>query len=301
MEYNLILNITTYCNFDCSYCDVIKDKKNLSNSTLLNLYDFVRKNASSIGRFKFFWWEPLLAFNNIKEIIKNTNNYINNNYEIVTNTSLLNNDIWIYLRDYFSLIFFSIDNENKFDYDYVCSFINRYNLLGKLYFNLIINPWFEKESYEQFLYLYKNWFKRFNILPVYFTKDRSKLNLTSLAFYCKKILDLSLKDKNLKLYGFKENNWEKTSLINNSLFIDVDWNIYFSDIVSTFSAKFIKKDFYLWDLKNIDLSNLKIDFNYFLNKIKLLEIEISKKGNWQSQLHKLMDYFSVYLNKRNAK
>jgi hypothetical protein len=76
--------------------------------------------------------------------------------------------------------------------------------------------------------------KGFNILPVYFTKKWQKSDLIVLTRVMKNILDLSLKDKELRLYGFTENLGEKSSLINESLFIDSNNKLYYSDFVSTY-------------------------------------------------------------------
>jgi hypothetical protein len=50
----------------------------------------------------------------------------------------------------------------------------------------------------------------------------------------KYILDTSLQDDELRLYGFQENAGYDTSLANNTFFIDVDGKIYYSDMVSTY-------------------------------------------------------------------
>jgi hypothetical protein len=75
----------------------------------------------------------------------------------------------------------------------------------------------------------------YNILPIYFTKAWDTEELKELSVFMKYVLDLSLIDKSLRLYGFQENLGYDSSLINNSLFIDVDGEVYFSDFVSTFS------------------------------------------------------------------
>jgi len=46
----------------------------------------------------------------------------------------------------------------------------------------------------------------FNILPVYFTKEWKKENLENLSKLMKYILDTSLSDRTLRLYGFQENS-----------------------------------------------------------------------------------------------
>jgi len=159
MKYNIILHITTSCNYNCSYCDVIKDNKALSKYNRKDILSFINLNNNSIDRFKFFWWEPLLAWSDMKYIIDKSNNIIWNNYEIVTNTTLLSDEIWYYFKKYFKIIFFSIDVENMFDYEKVYKFIKKYDLENKVYFNLVVNPWKEEESLNQFKKLYNLWFR----------------------------------------------------------------------------------------------------------------------------------------------
>jgi hypothetical protein len=244
----------------------------------------------------------LLAWNNIKYIIKNSYENIWNNYEIVTNTSLLNDEIWEYFKKYFKIIFFSIDIENNFDYKKIKKLINKYNLQNKIYFNLVISPNKEKESLEQFYRLYELWFKWFNILPVYITKIWRKENLRELSKIMKEILDLSLVDNTLKLYWFQENLWEELKLANNTIFIDVDTKIYYSDIVSTFNGLQIKEDLFLWKIEKFNLEKfLKYSFEKEKRSIGKLEENIYNRIKWQRELHKIMDYFSKYLNSKNGK
>lgn len=300
MKYNVISHITTACNFDCSYCDVIKDKKFLSSAQKQATINFIVNNHQHIQRFKFFGWEPLLASRDIQDVVSSTYEYIGKNFEIVTNTTLLTDDICHMLTEHFSHIFFSIDSENTFNYDKVLSFIEKYALEKRLYFNLIISPGSEELALSQFQRLYTLWMRGFNILPVYFTQPWSKENLQSLSMVMKRILDTSLTDASLRLYGFQENKWYDTSLANNTLFIDIDRNIYFSDMVSTFSGQSIKKHLHLGNTENIVLGNMQ-DKSFESQKkyIYSLEQALCHKTPWQKELHKIMDYFSHYLNAHN--
>ena len=298
-KYTVILNTTTFCNLNCSYCNVIKDEKNLSAKTINNILYFIKLNNKNIEKIKFFWWEPLLAFKNIRYIIDNSNIYIKNKFEIVTNTTLLNDEIWKYFNKYFETIFFSIDTENIFNYDYVIGFINKYNLNKKVYFNLVISPWNEEESLSQFTKLLFYWFTNFNILPVYFTQNWSDKNLRSLSNVMKVILDKNLKNKEINLYGFQQNNWYKASLIDNSIFIEIDWNIFYSDIVITTMWEKIKEKLKIWKLETINIMNLKEkDFIKYSDYISIVEEYIYNNIIWQRKLHNIMDYFSVYLNSK---
>lgn len=294
-KFNIILHTTTSCNYNCSYCDVVKDKKQLSYEQLNIIVDFILKNYKFINVFKFFGWEPLLAFENIKYIIDKTYNIFWNKFEIVTNTTLLNDNIWEYFSKYFETIFFSIDSENEFNYEKVFKFINKYNLKDKVYFNLIISPWKEKESLKQFEFIYKNWYKNFNLLPVYFIKNWEKENLLDLSNMIKKIiLDKSLIDIDIKLYWFQDNNWYNALLTYSSVFIDIDLKIYYSDFVSTRIWKTIKEELFLWNFSDFNFNNINLDI--IRKKLEIHEKKIIANIKWQSELHKIMDYFSKYLN-----
>ena len=299
MKHNIIFHITTSCNYDCSYCDVVKDGKIISSEVQKNVCNFIEKNSDQIERWKFFWGEPLIAFNKIKPIIKKTNLYIQNNYEIVTNTTLLQDEVWEYFSQYFSLLFFSIDSENTFDYTKVLSFVEQYQIEKRLYFNIIISPWSENIAKQQFQKLYDGWMRGFNILPVYFTQPWTKKNLKDLSDTMRYVLDTSIVDNSLRLYGFQENKGYDTSLANNTIFIDVDGSLYYSDIASTFSGKKIKEHLYLWDIKTFDLQSLD-GYNFWKEKeqISIFEENIYTSVSGQRELHKLMDYFSHYLNNK---
>ncbi len=297
MKYNIILNITTNCNYNCSYCNVVKDHKNISKENLDNIISFIDKNTEEIKSLKFFWWEPLLAFNEVKYLVDITYENIWNNYEIVTNTSLINDEIWDYFKKYFKNIYFSVDTENIFNYTKVSDFIEKYSLKEKLYFNVIFQPWKKQNTLKIFNRLYNLWFKNFNILPVYYTKVWQKEDLLNFSKIMKNILDLTKEDNRLKLVWFQENAWKKISLVNDSVFIDVDSKVYYSDIVSTFAWKDFKDKLFLWNIYDLKLSD--IDYTKCKNKqeiISKIEEKTYTEIVWQKELHKIMDYFSEYLN-----
>jgi sulfatase maturation enzyme AslB (radical SAM superfamily) len=54
MKFNIITHITTACNFDCSYCDVIKDKRLMKADVFSSVVNFIKNNDDYIERFKFF-------------------------------------------------------------------------------------------------------------------------------------------------------------------------------------------------------------------------------------------------------
>ncbi len=300
MKFNIITHITTACNYDCSYCDVIKDKKNISEKTYKNIIHFIQNNQKNIQRFKFFWWEPLLAKKNIHKILDHFPK--NKNFEIVTNTTLLDDAIWKKFQEQFILIFFSIDCENDFNFEKNIDFIKKYNLEKKLYFNIIVDPENIAIAKKQFQDLYESGMRWYNFLPIYFTKPWNNSQLKDFSIFMKWILDLSIQDDTLRLYWFRENKGYDASLINPSIFIDVDGEIYYSDFVSTFLWKKIQDELYLGNIENFCLEKLEnFDFDTQKKALHCLENKINNSVNWQKQLHKIMDYFSEYLNKKNGK
>lgn len=299
--YNIIFHVTTFCNFDCSYCDVIKDKKNPTWQTINSFMDFIRKNTENIGRVKFFWWEPLINFKDIKTIVAGTHWYVWNRYEIVSNTSLLDDQKTQFLSEYFEIIFLSLDAENDFDYDYISHLLDTYKLDDKVYINLIIHPRTIWKSLEQFKFLYNNSFKNFNILPVYFTADWTSIDLKLFSSVMKQILEIALKDKDVSLYWFQENMWLTTSLSNNTVFVDIDGRVYYSDMVSTYKGSSFKKSLYLWHISSLDLDEVDniITQKNMRNIIDIFEEQMQKSTKGQKELHTIMDYFSKYLNTLN--
>jgi len=300
MKFNIITHVTTACNYDCSYCDVIKDKRNISQESYQKIVNFIQKNQKYIQRFKFFWWEPLLAKQTIYKILESFPE--NKNFEIVTNTTLLDEKIWKKFQDQFTLIFFSIDAENDFAFDKNIDFIKKYNLEKKLYFNIIVDPENIDIAKNQFQKLYDCWIRGYNFLPIYFTKPWDHSQLKDFSVFMKWVLDLSLNDDTLRLYWFRENKGYDASLINPSIFIDVDAKVYYSDFVSTFLWQKIKEELYLWEIDNFCLEEFQnFDFENQKKALHCLENKINKWVEWQKQLHKIMDYFSEYLNKKNGK
>lgn len=104
------------CNFNCKYC--IENKKtNLPTKINPDIYNFIKK--ACLGQNKkiqlsFYGGEPLLYFNNIKEIVKKTKN-LNLYYSITTNGSLLNQEMIDFFNKYNFVVWISWDGNNTKD------------------------------------------------------------------------------------------------------------------------------------------------------------------------------------------
>ncbi|MDD2566151.1 MAG: radical SAM protein [Candidatus Gracilibacteria bacterium] len=292
IKKDIIINMTRRCNYNCSYCNVIKDNSVFSKQNIEDIVNFLKFNSQYINTVKFFGGEPILVFDDIKHIIENTKDEIGNKFVIVTNAKILNDEIGEYFSKYFETIFFSIDTENDFNYEKVINFINQFSLNHKLYFNIVINPGEENNSLEQFTILKEYGINKYNILPVYYTKEWNKKNLLALSENIKNILNF-----NLDYYGFQQNEGYVSSLINESFFIDTDSKIYYSDIVSTYLGNPYKRHLFIGDIAESNLNDfINLDFGKYKKIIKVLENFVYNKSEGQKELHEIMDYFSVYLN-----
>jgi hypothetical protein len=116
----------------------------------------------------------------------------------------------------------------------------------------------------------------------------------------KNILDLSLSDNSLTLHWFQKEPWDNNKLSNNSLFIDIDWKIYSSDMASTSYWRLVKNDLFIWRIEDMDLW-IFASGCFDKNDKTLIELQnkIFNKVEWQRQLHEIMDYFSKYLNEKS--
>lgn len=294
-KYDFLIHTTTICNYNCSYCNVKKWKQKLSDETISHLVNFLQNNYKHIETLKFFWGEPAIVFEKIKKIIDNTKIIQNLKLEIVTNASVLNDEIWNYFQKYFSIIFVSIDCENKFNFETFFNFIDKFSLKNKLIINLMFVPWKLEEAYKIFLKLYTKWYNNFNLLPIYQTLARDKENLKLFSNILKNIIDLSIENKNIFLYGFQKNNGYNVSLTYESIFCNCDGKVYYTDFVSSTIWKGIEEKLFLSNIEKLDLKDLK-----WLDEKKKYLLEFEENLNnilpWQRELHKIMDYFSKYLN-----
>jgi radical SAM protein with 4Fe4S-binding SPASM domain len=111
MEFSrLTFILTEECNFSCSYCFQKRGNKKVDVFTVENALDFFLPYLKEQCYISFTGGEPLLAFNQIRKTIENTqvkNRTLNKkiHYYITTNGSLINADILEFLSQHeFSLV-----------------------------------------------------------------------------------------------------------------------------------------------------------------------------------------------------
>jgi uncharacterized protein len=101
----LRFNLTNQCNLRCEYCYLDFNNKTLSIDDAKNIFMYFAETNSIPKYISFFWWEPLLEFDNIVRIVSYVRefcqkyNYIIPKFKIATNLLLLNDTVYQYLID----------------------------------------------------------------------------------------------------------------------------------------------------------------------------------------------------------
>lgn len=105
------------CNLNCVYClqhPLVHNQ--IAKDINPDIYDFIRQVSDENDGYKcsihFYGGEPLLYYNQIKEIINNTKSIPNLNYSIITNGKLLTDDIVEFFNDNNVRVAISWDGKN---------------------------------------------------------------------------------------------------------------------------------------------------------------------------------------------
>ncbi|MBL7130727.1 MAG: radical SAM protein [Candidatus Omnitrophica bacterium] len=243
----LILIITHWCNLDCVYCHVLKEKKSMTKEVAKQAVDIFISEYGKKKNIRFFGGEPLLKFNLIKAIVKfakrkakfykksitfdiTTNgiplndkmiNFIQNNPEIELIISL-DGDRRSHLINRVSL------NRNLDSYSYI---INQKRILKlpKLTVNIVAAPNQVEKLFHNFVHIFSLGFRRFNFLPAYFILWRKeKLRLLKQQF--QKIADFILQQNG---YIYIKNFYllNKVPLFNDGLVIDYNGDIFPNNLI----------------------------------------------------------------------
>lgn len=185
----LDLYITKICNLNCEYCYV--DLQTSESS--FNYVKFSKRiNLLEYEHIKFFWWEPLLKWQDIKNIItsiKDKDEKIK--FTIVTNWLLIDEE--------------KIDFAKKYNIEFVISvhktwilklkdkFKKLYEINNLVWFSFIFEEWNFSFPYKIFEILVKYWFKNFIFVPEIYSNWDEK-NIFSLNNELNKILNLYSKN-----------------------------------------------------------------------------------------------------------
>ncbi len=282
------LILTNNCNKRCQYCDLEFKNKSMTINDLDLFIDFIKNNNAQYI-INFFWWEPLLMYNEIKYFVEKSDKYVNK-YFIWTNWFLLDYAKLEYFIKNKIKIHLSIDNIKWWE-DIDLELISKYK--DNIIINFINDPDYIKNSITIYDKIINYWFKNIAFMPVFSSK---KWNNKSLLWL-----------KQLYNHISKNNNWINLEIYSyfNGISVDkqfiLDTNLYFySDIdsllwlqkqykvIPDYIKKEIDKKTKLLSLKdkNISLNNLINIYN--IEEIVKLIFEIPKK-TWDYITYSVID------------
>lgn len=197
----LDLYITKVCNLNCEYCyvDLVKDEHSFQYDKFIERIDLLKYD-----HIKFFWWEPLLRWDDIKKIIisvKSKNKNIS--FTIVTNWLLLNNNIIIFCMKY------NVEIVISMHYKWIKSTIretSKYLYAKKIIgFSFIFEEWKIEFPYKVIKLLSDIGFINFLFSPeLYSSWEKGNLDLLS-----SELIKLEQLFINNRKINFKWINWEE--------------------------------------------------------------------------------------------
>ena len=296
----LIYILTYDCNFRCTYCDIDKRDKNISNNVLEKSLVFLNKNNFDIDKIKFFWWEPLIKKENIKYIVNNFPNKYKTLFYITSNSTLIDENFIEFVKEKNIKLTFSLDWDNKTTSEnrLLLNWNNLSNTIienTKKYsefirINQVITSKNSKDFFKNFQFIYDLGVRKFNFLPEYY-KEWSKGWLLNLKKWF---------DEIEKFY----NNWNKFDLINLEnysdmaffnlgIIIDTDWKIYWTNLILSGIFEKYKKELVIWDIDKWLLIGIK---NKIFIKEYLFKVKNILKKEYSNKIMKSVYYVDNILN-----
>jgi len=269
--------ITNQCNKRCNYCDLNFSNKVISDNNIILLSDFINLYKKNYFHINFFWGEPLLEFDKIKNIINKIKSK-NIKYSIWTNWTLLNNKILDFFYKNKVFINLSVDN--------ITWFKNISNIEKKYFdiieINFINDPDFLFKSKKIFLEIINKWFQKINFMPVFTTKKWINTQIINLWKIIKEIKNF---DNKVDINYFYYFNWIS---LEKQFILDTDW-FFYNDLDSLLWLQKQYSIIYktLWKkinflTKNISLNDKNFCLEKLLDRYNIIEIlkliiEIPKK------------------------
>ena len=220
-------NLTAQCNIRCNYCYVDFKNEVLNERKAKNIIDFYLSQNGIKKTISFFWWEPLLEF----KLLQNLVNYANDisvekkkkvHFSIATNFLLVNEEKVNFLKDNNFQIHISLNWEEDTN-DSMRDSSNKM-LMWKLnqYSNMI-------------------WKNNITILLAFSNEEVEKLYLN-----LKYIYNLGYNQINLEMIFGKNYVWNKTSI---HLLIEEFIKIRASDFFNDLQLKNLE-----WEKRFLDIS-----------------------------------------------
>lgn len=269
------------CNRRCEYCPLDFSDHYLNKNNIDYLINFLLINHDEydLCTINFFWWEPLLNFENIKYFIENNiNNKIN--YTIWTNWILLTEEILDFFIKNNVKIFltFHADSEKTYKELLKKSFLSKW--IDLININFIASPKNIDFLYEKIDLSVKFWFKYISIIPVMLTIEWDYSWLINLKKFINYVDINYINNKNfdyLKIWKYSYFDWVPKEIwfvcdTNLNIYQDSSDELYIWKQFKSLWDDLINKveDFTLiWNLKNIEFNDLISKYD-IKNIVKLL-------------------------------
>lgn len=161
----LDIYITEVCNLNCEYCYV--DIKKTDDKTI-DVWEFTQRiNLLEYEDIKFYWWEPLLKWKNIVEIVDSVHQKNNKiQFSIITNGLLLSIEKLEFCKTHNIRIAISVHiswMKRLLDIKNLKLFLIFRNCIT---FILLFRCWSEIITSKIFFFLAEAWFNNFSLSPV---------------------------------------------------------------------------------------------------------------------------------------
>ena len=211
MEFSdFTLHMTEVCNFNCCYCYQKKGEKSINISLAETALDFFLPLLKDNGQVNFFGGEPLIVFEQIKHIVKYTQNISRGlrkqiRFTISTNGSLLDEDMLNFINENQFKLLLSFDGYTQD----ICRQDNTFNSTVSILKKILTYPNIELETNSVF------------------TPDTIKHLAKSLEFI------MSLNVKKIQISLANTSQWHQPSL----LLLKEELNLLQQPLIDTYQTK----------------------------------------------------------------
>lgn len=296
----LIYILTYDCNFRCTYCDIDKRKEDIPQQVIDDSLVFLSKNNFPIDKVKFFWGEPLLKKDNIKQIINEFPNNYSPTFYSTSNSTLINQDFVDFINTKDFKLTFSIDgswkttNENRkvFTWNNLSDLIinNTKKYADILRINQVITSKNSKDFFKNFKFIYDLGVRNFNFLPEYYA-EWTKEWLKNLQIGFKEILSYYNQWNKFNIVNIE--NYSETAFFNLWIVIDTTWDIYGTNLILAGTFEKYKPYLKIGNVKewlSVDILDKEFAENYIQQVHKYLEKE------YNYNILKSVEYVDLILN-----
>lgn len=216
--------------------------------------DLFNKLNCDEPRIKFFGGEPLLEFNLIRSIVE-YNNFLNKKirYELTTNGTLLNEYMLNFFKKNNFELHISIDGDKKTQTSErgkdSWGVFDKLNLKDKeeVIVNMVASPRTVHKFYGNFIFLFENGFKKFNILPAFFCDWSEK----QISIFHKELAKIAESVNHNGAYILNKDILQENYLFNDGYIIDYNGDIYQDNRIMTKQYQKFKKSLKLNNIKDI--------------------------------------------------